>query len=491
MSCLRRNDGGGLKQSVLGALLKGSKLSKVLLTSYEKLSIKLNHQLGKGERHRLDLYFSLPKEMSININTLSETEYFNSGISGQRAYFTQGLHLPLLHTRFASRMKRSADEFRSNLNLFAYQYIVALDSDIAKALSLDDSDDSQFFYEAALELVANSVAILKKLRRNAPNDSKFSYIFENVDNYLSWYTEQSLLKMISQKPRQSDYTQQRSEVLEVCAQENQYRLDLNYNTITTLNDPNRISNKMRLLRGLIEYGVVFREQTIPMGSITRKVVAGVSTSLITIVVLILIIKTQGALSGITSLMILVLSAIYGLREVFKDDFKNILWRWIRRGKPKWLRTLKDSLSQKEMAKQKVWLDYIRSSKLPKQAQELLARRHTENQQSSVLLHYRLETKVAKSDFQLGYESLEENIVFSLTPFARYLERGQGKLFEIKKDKIQKTAIERRYQINIVIAINQGQAKEEFERYRITLNRSSIIDIEHAGTYKKSEPSNEK
>ena len=142
-----------------------------------------------------------------------------------------------------------------------------------------------------------------------------------------------------------------------------------------------------------------------------------------------------------------------------------------------------------MTKQKIWLDYIRSKKLPTQAQELLGRRHTQNQQSAVLLHYRLETKIAKTEFQPGYESLEENIVFSLRPFARYLERGQGRLFEQNNDKIQKTAIERRYQINVVVALNQGQDHEEFERYKITLNRSGIIDVEHAGTYQKPEPTN--
>ena len=424
--------------------------------------------------------------MGINSNTLSETEYFNAGILGERAYFTKGLHLPLLHTRFASRMKRSPEEFRNNLNLFAYQYIVALDTDIAKAHAIDDTENADAFYAAALELTINSMSLLKRLRRNPSTDVKFSSIFENVDNYLSWYTEQSLLEMISKKPRQTNCNQQRLELLQMCEQENEYRLNLNYNSAATLNDPNRISNKMRLLRRLIEHRVVFRENTFPMGSVTRKVVSGVSTSLITIIVLTLIIKTQGALASVTSLMILVLSVIYGLREVFKNDFKNVLWRWIRRGKPKWLRTLTDPLNQKEMAKQKVWLDYIRSSKLPKQAQELLARRHMQNQQSAVLLHYRLETKVTSSDFQLAYEAIEETIEFSLRPFARFLERGQGRIFELKNGNIKKTAVERRYQINVVIAINQGPARETFELHRITLNRSGIVEIEHTSTYQKLE-----
>ena len=51
----------------------------------DKLSIKLTHHIKKGEFKRLDLYFSLPKEMGINKDTLSETNYFNAGIVAKRA----------------------------------------------------------------------------------------------------------------------------------------------------------------------------------------------------------------------------------------------------------------------------------------------------------------------------------------------------------------------------------------------------------------------
>jgi len=186
-----------------------------------------------------------------------------------------------------------------------------------------------------------------------------------------------------------------------------------------------------------------------------------------------------------------LAVIYGVREVFKDDFKNMLWRWIRKGKPKWSRVLSDSSSQNEIATQKVWLDYIRAQKLPLPAVELLAQRHTQNKQSAELLHYRIETKVHQQGFQAGYDSLEETILFSLRPFARYLERGTGKVYEqnspdSNREKIQTTSIERRYQINIVVALDQGQYIEAFERYKITLNRSGIIDIKKSGETSKKD-----
>lgn len=469
-------------------------MSRFKVKQQEKLSIKLTHQIHRGEARRVDFYIALPKEMGINKNTLSETEYFNAAIKGRRAYFTEGLHLPLLHTRFASRMKRSPEEYKSNLNLFAYQYIVALDTDTQETLNIDDSENLHDFYHAAIDVTEQCLAILKKHRTHIPSDPKLLSLFENVDNYLSWYTEQSILHMLAKKPRHSEFSETRLSLLSICAEENKYRKSKTYNTGATLNDPNRISNKMRLLRRLIEYDVIFKSETHELGNITRKIVTGVATALIMSVVLVLIIKTQGAFSTLSALMIFILAVIYGIREVFKDDFKNMLWRWIRKGKPKWARTLKDSTSKNEIATQKVWLDYIRTKKLPEQAVDLLAQRHTQNKQSAELLHYRIETKVNKQGFQAGYDSLEETILLSLRPFARYLERGTGKVYtqntpDSNKEKIQSISIERRYQINIVVALNQGQYTEEFERYKITLNRSGIIEIEKSGEASKKAKSN--
>jgi hypothetical protein len=468
-------------------------LRKFKVKQQEKLAIKLTHQVKRGEYKRLDLYFSLPKEMGINKATLPEIEYFNGAIKGRSGYFTEGLHLPLLHTRFASRMKRSPDEYKSNLNLFAYQYIVALDTDTEETLNIEDSDGMQNFYHAAIEVTEQCLAILKKHRSHIPSDAKLLPIFENVDNYLSWYTEQSILSMLAKKPRHAEFSETRISLLAICEEENNYRKNKGYNTAATLSDANRISNKMRLLRRLIEYGVIFKSDTNALGNITRKIVTGVATALIMSVVLILIIKTQGAFSKLSALMIFILAVIYGVREVFKDDFKNMLWQWIRKGKPKWSRTLKDSTSKNEIASQKVWLDYIKSTTLPMQATELLAQRHTQNKQSAEVLHYRIETKVNTQGFQAGYDSLEETILFSLRPFARYLERGIGKVYEqstpdANREKIQSTSIERRYQINIVVALDQGQYIEEFERYKITLNRSGIIDIEKSGEVSKKDRS---
>ncbi|WP_166738829.1 hypothetical protein [Psychromonas algarum] len=471
-------------------------MPKFTLKQEDKLSIKLTHHMKMREFRRIDLYFSLPKEMGINKDTLSEVDYFNAGIKGRRAYYTKGLHLPLLHRRFASRMKRSLAEYRTNLNLFAYQYITALDTDANEVLAIDDSEGLGDFYHAMVELTEHCLDILKKHRSHQPTRAKLIPIYENVDNYLSWYTEQTIMLMLSKKPRHSEFSETRLALLTICDEESQYRKKNAYNSEATLKDANRIANKMRLLRRLIEYSVIFKSKTVVLGNITRKFVTGIATALLMSVVLILIIKTQGAFSQLTALMIFLLAIIYGAREVFKDDFKNILWRWIRTGKPKWSRTLLDSTNKHEIAKQKVWLDYSKSKKLPQQSKDLLAERHTQNKQSAELLHFRIETRVSKSGFQPGYDTMEENIVFNLRPLTRYVEGGTGKVFErldstTNREKIQSTSIERRYQINIIVALDQGEYLAQFERYKITLNRSGIIDIVKAGEAKIKDKADQK
>ena len=76
--------------------------------------------------------------------------------------------------------------------------------------------------------------------------------------------------------------------------------------------------------------------------------------------------------------------------------------------------------------------------------------------------------------------MEETLIFSVHPFSHYLERGISKVYEqqtgSKREKIQTTSIDRRYQVNLVITLNQGYYTEKFERYRITMNKSEIIAI---------------
>ena len=51
------------------------------------------------------------------------------------------------------------------------------------------------------------------------------------------------------------------------------------------------------------------------------------------------------------------------------------------------------------------------------------------------------------------------------------------MYTLDGSKIAKQAVERRYQINVVLMQTDKQDLQQTQRFKITLNRSTIINIE--------------
>ncbi|UJF22886.1 hypothetical protein [Shewanella sp. OMA3-2] len=449
-------------------------MAKVKVKQEEALSVKFSHQMGTGAQRTFDLYFFLPNEMSIGSNTLNEEEYYYSGIVGRRSYYSKGLHLPLVQSRFASLNKRTLEEFRLYLNLFAYQFAVAIETDAKELRQKSEAND---FYPVLNDLCELVAQLLKKFRRNEPSEEKWKSYFEHADNYLSWFCEQQLLKTLASRPRSAEYSDITEKVILLCRNENQYReVEKRYNSTQTKQDANRISNKMLLLRRLIQQGVVLKEELKPLGIGLKKFVTGLATGLVMLIVSALIFKAQGFFDGLTMTLLLTLAVIYGFREIFKEDIRNAMWRLIQRGRPRWSRILRDTTTQAIVAKQLVWLDFIRPQDIPKHVAEIMKQRHSQNKVDTTALHYRIATKVTNKPFEAGYSQIQEQVNFSLIPFARYLERGKAKIYHESEGKVSHESVERRYQLNLVAVLKDGKEAPEYARFKVTMNRSSIIEI---------------
>ncbi|MFT6900825.1 MAG: hypothetical protein ACJAXS_001005 [Colwellia sp.] len=453
-------------------------MKKISLTQDENLSFKVNQQLSQQESQRFDLYFSIPEEMGINAITLSEENYFHSSIRSHSAYFSRQVHLPLVRSRFISQKKGEKDDYRSNLNLFSYQFRIALETDIKQALQ---EDDIEIFYQSALELVDQTQNLLKKLRRYTPLDTKLSSYFENVDNYLSWHTEQSFLNLLANGPKSSDYSESRESLFELCRQENNYRKQQQYNSKITLADPNRITNKMRLLQRLSEFGVVFKRTTHDLDDNLKRLVRGSITTVVMAFVMSIVLNARSAFTEVTLVLITFLGVIYGIREIFKDDLTRYIWRKIQRGRPKWQHVFTDSLSKNKMSMQTLWLDYIDKKDLPNIVDKHFQKRRQQNKQAAQLLHFRCDSKVLAKEFMPGFKEIQHQVFFNLTPFVRFLKKGEGRLYALDGSKISNQSVERRYQINLAVVQEQkvvgSQTQQYVQRFKITLNRSKIINIE--------------
>jgi|TARA_B100001059_G_scaffold236290_1_gene285983 hypothetical protein len=446
----------------------------ILLKQDENLSFIIEPELSPRAEQRLDLYFSIPNEMSVNPQTLSEEAYFNNHFKSHLAYNANNIHLPLVRSRFVSKNKGEQQDYRQNLNLYCYQVRLALNADIKDTLKHNEADE---FYPAAMELCEQTEGLLKKLRRYTPDDEKLLPFYKNADNYLSWHVEQSFLKLLDEGPRSSDFAKERGELLDFCKAENSYREEQEYNSQSTLEDANRITNKMRLLQRLIEHGVILNRTTRHLNSYLKRMVKGTVTAVIMAFVMLVVLNARSTFTEVTATLILILGVIYGLREIFKEDITRVIWRAIVRGRPKWRFQFKNSITKDRIASQYIWLEYTSFKRIPKKVRQIFSKRRHQNKQAAQWLHFASETHVNAKEFLPGYDTLQQTVSFSLAPFARYLKRGEGKLYHLDSNKISKQAVERRYQLNLVLVFSENEHETRYERYKITLNRSKIINIE--------------
>ncbi|TYK65294.1 hypothetical protein [Colwellia echini] len=448
-------------------------MNRAKLIQDENLSFRVSHQLLPEDYQRIDLYFSLPVEMGINPSTLNVEEFFYANIKNQSAYYADQLHLPLVRSRFISQNKGEQGDYRLNLNLYSYQVKKALDADIKFTLKLKTAEE---FYPAAVELAEQTIALTKKLRRYTPSDKKLNSFFENADNYLSWHIEQSFLRLLSRGPKSSDFTTERELLLTLCRSENEYRIENKYNSQVTLDDANRITNKMRLLQRLIEYGVVFQRKPRYLNVNLKRFVRGVVTAFIMAFVMLLVLNARTNFTEVTIALVAFLGVIYGLRETFKDDLTDLIWRKIQKGRPKWQNLFTHSVTKKRIMSQILWLEYINPKDLPNSVNNLFQERGQQNKQDAQLLHFRCDNKVLAKKFLPGYDEIQQQTFFNLTPFVRFLKKGAGRLYSLDGQKISNQAVERRYQINLVLR-HLYKDEESIQRFKITLNRSEIVNLE--------------
>ncbi|MEF1218198.1 hypothetical protein REH76_10315, partial [Photobacterium damselae] len=313
--------------------------------------LKISHVIQETTNRQLDIYIFVPGELGLTSNIISDEEFYHNAIHGKRTYYSDVNHLPLVHSRLASRGKLSIEQYRLSLSLYAYQYALALEKETHNLLENKES----VTLDDVSELSELTIRILKRLRRNVPTDKKLLKYYENIDNYLSWFTEQRCLAMVAHLPRGNEYPEIKELLLDICASEEQHRIKHKYNSERAMQDQTRMSNKMRLLRRLIEYPVTMKEKTIELGKNTRKIVTGAAAGIVMIFVTLMMIKARGVLGDITASFILVLSLIYAIREVFKDDLKQMLWRWLRKGRARWRKQFFDANTDHLIGRQFEWM----------------------------------------------------------------------------------------------------------------------------------------
>ncbi|UYG05071.1 hypothetical protein OCT51_06805 [Halomonas sp. LR3S48] len=473
----------------------------------DSFHLKISRVLQEETSHRLDLFLFVPGELGLNEHVISEDAFYYSAIHVKRTYYSDKHHLPLVLSRLASRGRLSTEQYRLSLSLYAYQYVVALERatqtllDTARRVQQAEShaetseraetqggepseadagsEPRERIVAAGLqerleELCELAQGILRRLRRNQPSDDGLLKYYANIDNYLSWFTEQRLLALVAYLPRGRDYRTIRERLLEICLAESEHREQAEYNASRVVRDPTRMSNKMRLLRRLIEYPVTLKQQTQELGGAEQKAVKGLATGVVMVFVSLGLLQARDTVGNITALFVLAMAVLYAMREVFKDDLRNTLWRWLRKGRPKWRRQYFDATSGKPVGRQLEWFDYKRFGKLDEQIQRV--RQRNVAQREEMVLHYRSSSRMSPTRFLSGYEKTRETLSLDLSQLTRLMDKGSHRVYRLKEGQVSRESVEKRHLLNLVVREEVANAEPILQRWKIVMSRSRIVDV---------------
>lgn len=469
----------------------------------DSLNLRISRVLREESSHRLDVYLFVPAELGLNAHVLSEEAFYHGAIHVKRTYYSDRHRLPLVMSRLAGK-RLDADQYRLGLSLYAYQYVVALERSTQtlldqarrtrkaekragdKAETPEETARSSASEEEAAqagrlrdqleETLELSRGILRRLRRQEPSDESLHRYYANIDNYLSWFTEQRLLELIAHLPRGHDYREIRQRLLGVCRAEDDHRRAREYNAERVTRDPTRMSNKMRLLRRLIEYPVTLKQRSQELGGAEEKAVKGLATAVVMVFVSLGLLEARAALGDITALFVMVLAVIYALREVFKDDLRMTLWRLLRRGRPKWRRQYLDAHSNAVLGRQLEWFDYQRYGRLDEEIRRV--RKRNMAQREEVVMHYRSSSRMSPTRFLSGYDRTRETLTLDLSPLARLMSKGSHHVYRLEeKGQVVREPVEKRHLINLVIREVEGSGTPLLQRWKIVMSRSKIVDVE--------------
>lgn len=452
--------------------------------------LRLTRRLKEETSHNLDVYLFVPGELGLSTQLISEEVFYHAAISVSRTYYSDEYLLPLVHSRLASRNRLGSDSYRLSLSLYAYQYVVAMERTTEKMLVIanklrhtrkeERGENSQAqenglpLREQLNEMIDLSDGILKRLRRNQPNDEGLYKYFANIDNYLSWFTEQQLLVLVAHMPRGGEFTDIRRRFISVCHREDEYRRDQEYNAERVIADPTRMSNKMRLLRRLIEHPITLKQQALELGSGEQRAVKALVTAVVMGFVSLGVLHLRSVLGDITALFVLAMALLYAMREVFKDDLRNTLWRWLRKGRPKWRRQYVDPTRNAIVGRQLEWFDYKQFASLGDDIQKM--RRRTVAQREEVVLHYRSSSRMSPTRFLSGYEHTRETLNLDISMLTRLMSKGKHYIYRLKDGQAVRENVERRHLFNLVIRETGSESTSYLTRWKVVVSRSGIVDV---------------
>lgn len=446
----------------------------VTVDSNEAFSLRIVRDLGDYPEHELDMCLFVPGELSLTPELISERAFYHQAFHVNRTYHSQVQLEPLVRSRLVQRIAKHQDrptsEYRLSLSLYAFQYVTAMEQEVGRILR----DRPENLREALAELLDLSATIIRRLRRGSPKDDAMRRYYTNIDNYLSWFSEQQFLRLAAELEFAADEQDIREVLLRVARREAKYRVEHEYNSERVNADSTRMSNKMRLLRRLIEFPVTLRRVGQELGNVEERFVkAGVAAVVMTAVSF-AVLRARDTLGDITAVFIGAVALLYAVREVFKDDIRQKLWLWLRKGRPKWRHQYVDPNNESIVGKSLEWIDFKQFADLPEVIQK--ARKANTPQRGETILHYRSWSKMLTSRFLSGYATTRETVILDLEVLSPLLEQSTYPIYRQDGNEVVKDIVEKRSVLNLVIR-ERWSDREDIQRWKVVLNRNGIVETE--------------
>ncbi len=445
----------------------------VTVDKQDGINLKISHSMASNKKSNLDIYLFIPGELGLSADVVPESDFYYSSITQKRTYYSDQTLLPLVHSRLAKRGRLSSTQYRVSLSLFAYQYVIALDKAVSQLNKHEQRQEVSA--DEVDEVIELALDILKRLRRSIPYEEGLKRYYANIDNYLSWYTEQRFLSLVAHLPREGDYRTIKERLITIVEREKAHRKLNDYNSQHVRDDVTRMSNKMRLLRRLIEHPIVLKEKNTSLGKNMKRAVKGIATGLVMVFVTITAVLARDYWGEITASFIIAMSFVYALREIFKDDLRDVLWRMFRKGKPKWRKVYIDPTTNKAVGQKLEWLDYTSLIKLPDRIQMIRKKRVVQREET--ILHYRSETEMSTSKFLSGYEETRESIIVNMRAITRLMDKGANKVYTLNNNQVSRESVEKRHLLNLIVKEESKSSGPHYYRWKVVLNRSKIVAIE--------------
>lgn len=429
--------------------------------------LQLTRTLTKPGRHRIDLYLFTPHEATLSPRTLSESQFFHSALTHR--FRLLGLPAQDRVSKLDTSFSLLSPHFEIMHGAWFFQYQASLDR-------LRQQMQDKGLAEPLARALRLSQNFAQRLRKAEPKQSKQLRYFRQLDIYFSWMAEQFLLESMTLEGFDALDEELKQAIQDFLRQEHRYRAERDY-----LSDfqgtPTRVWNRMSLYLRLLEYPVVLRQKLIELGAGTRKLVKAASTVLIMSLFTYLLFNVRDVNQKLSLTLLLGIALIYAVRDLLRDDLIDTVTRWLRKGKPRWRIRLLMPFTQKQLARQRVWLDYVKLSELSRPLREHSGKWATSDDRQVICYRSRLYLDKAA----LTQDEIQERLTLDCELLCSLIQASHQQLYEWKDDGpsgVVAHTIEKQLDYNLLLVTREpGEASSMAQRWTLRLSADGIVRCE--------------